>query len=96
MLPLRLSSQDWCAFTNRPSGLTIDLSFQKTCMGEEMSSLSPAGFAHHAAPTPAGLFQPLTPTLRAPAKPSGVYRDMRYAVDLRHPLQAPCGGDGSS
>ena len=20
--------------------------------------------------------------------------DMRYAVDLRHPLQAPCGGDG--
>src|ERR1035437_2231686 len=21
---------------------------------------------------------------------------MRYAVDLRHPLQAPCGGDGSS
>jgi hypothetical protein len=20
-----------------------------------------------------------------------VYRDMRYAVDLRHPLQAPCG-----
>jgi hypothetical protein len=21
-----------------------------------------------------------------------VYRDMRYAVDLRHPLQAPCGG----
>jgi len=21
---------------------------------------------------------------------------MRYVVDLRHPLQAPCGGDGSS
>ena len=21
-----------------------------------------------------------------------MYRDMRYAVDLRHPLQAPCGG----
>ena len=24
------------------------------------------------------------------------YRDMRYVVDLRHPLQAPCGSDGSS
>ena len=22
-----------------------------------------------------------------------MYRDMRYVVDLRHPLQAPCGGD---
>ena len=25
-----------------------------------------------------------------------MYRNMRYVVDLRHPLQAPCGGDGSS
>jgi ATP-dependent DNA ligase len=24
----------------------------------------------------------------------GGYRDMRYAVDLRYPLQAPCSGDG--
>ena len=23
-----------------------------------------------------------------------MYRDMRYAVDLRHPLQIPCGFDG--
>jgi len=25
-----------------------------------------------------------------------VYRDRRYVVDLRHPLQAPCEGNGSS
>ena len=25
-----------------------------------------------------------------------MYLDMRYVVDLRHPLQAPCGGDDSS
>ena len=25
-----------------------------------------------------------------------MYRDLRYAVDLRHPLQPPCGGADSS
>ena len=25
-----------------------------------------------------------------------LYRDMRYVVDLRHPLQAPCGSNDSS
>jgi hypothetical protein len=64
MLPLRLSSQDWCAFTNRPSGLTVDLSFIKNLQRTAVSSLSPAGFAHHRAPATARLFLPLTPTLR--------------------------------
>jgi len=68
MLSLRLRSQGWCAFTHRPSGLTVDLSFIKNLQGKAVSSLSPAGFAHHRAPATAGLFLPLTPTLRGPAK----------------------------
>ena len=36
---------------SRPSCLTADTSFIKTAQGEEVSSLSPAGFARHPTPT---------------------------------------------
>ena len=55
---------------SRPSCLTADTSFIKTAQGEEVSSLSPAGFPRHPTPTSAGLFLPATPTLKATTKPS--------------------------
>jgi hypothetical protein len=55
---------------DRPSGLTVDLSFIKTLQGEEASSPSTAGFARHPPPTSAGLFLPATPTLRTAREPA--------------------------
>jgi hypothetical protein len=46
-----------------------EIYFFGTIQREEVSSLSPAGFARHPPPTSAGLFLPATPTLKATAKP---------------------------
>ena len=57
-------------FHDRRPGLTDGPFFIMTLQGEEVSSLSPAGFARHPPPTSAGLFLPATPTLKATAKPT--------------------------
>jgi hypothetical protein len=70
MPSLTLNSARLVRLDDCPPGLAADLSFIKTLQGEDVSSLSPAGFARHPPPTSAGLFLPATPTLKAARGPA--------------------------